>query len=149
MRMTKQIGFILIFCCASYSKITIVSYIYISREEWGEWMQETLLYANAHRGKARKAVQNPLALQMVEEDLRHIPSKGWAAMIRKAYEVSPLLCPQCGGRMRLIAFITDYQAVDRIINHLKLTFVADKPPPARIAFQEVLMAAEASAEYFS
>ena len=31
----------------------------------------------------------------------------------------------------------------------KLTFVADKPPPPRIAYQEVLMAAETSAEYFS
>jgi len=51
--------------------------------------------------------------------------------------------------MRIIAFITDYPVVERILNHLKLTFVADKPPPPRIAFQEVLMAAEASGEYFS
>jgi hypothetical protein len=50
--------------------------------------------------------------------------------------------------MKLIAFITDYQAVDRIINHLKLTFTAAKPPPARIASQELLIAAEAGAEYF-
>ncbi len=50
--------------------------------------------------------------------------------------------------MRVIAFLTDFSVVDRIINHLKLTFVADKPPPPRIAFQEVLMAAETSAEYF-
>jgi hypothetical protein len=39
--------------------------------------------------------------------------------------------------------------VDRIIDHLKLTFVADKPPPPQIAYQELLTAAEASAEYFS
>jgi hypothetical protein len=40
--------------------------------------------------------------------------------------------------------------VDRIINHLKLTFVADRPPPPpQFAYQEILMAAEASAEYFS
>jgi hypothetical protein len=32
---------------------------------------------------------------------------------------------------------------------LKLTFVVSKPPPPRIAYQEVLMAAEAGAEYFS
>jgi len=31
--------------------------------------------------------------------------------------------------MKVIAFITDYQAVDRIIEHLKLRFVAEKPPP--------------------
>ena len=70
-------------------------------------------------------------------------------MIRKMYEVDPLLCPQCGGTMKIIAFLTDYAVVDRIINHLKLTFVADKPPPPQLAYQEYLMAAEAAAEYLS
>jgi hypothetical protein len=51
--------------------------------------------------------------------------------------------------MRVIAFITEFSVVDRIINHLKLTFVASKPPPPWIAYQEVLMAAENLAEYFS
>lgn len=51
--------------------------------------------------------------------------------------------------MRIIAFLTDYAAVDRIITHLKLTFVADTPPPPWVACKEVLMAAETSAEYFS
>jgi hypothetical protein len=69
-------------------------------------------------------------------------------MIRKVYEVDPMACPKCGAEMRIIAFITDFSVVDRIINHLKLTFVADKPPP-RVAYQELLMAAEASTEYFS
>jgi hypothetical protein len=70
-------------------------------------------------------------------------------MIRKVYEVDPLACSQCGGQMKVIAFITDFPVVDRIINHLKLTFVADKPPPPHIAYQELLMAAESGAEYFS
>jgi hypothetical protein len=39
--------------------------------------------------------------------------------------------------------------LDRIINDLKLRFIADKPPPPRIASQELLMAAEAGSEYFS
>jgi hypothetical protein len=41
------------------------------------------------------------------------------------------------------------QASYGIINHLKLTFIADKPPPPWIASQELLMAAEAGSEYFS
>jgi hypothetical protein len=45
--------------------------------------------------------------------------------------------------------ITDYAVVDRIINHLNLTFVAERPPPRHIAYQEVLMAAEDGAEYLS
>jgi hypothetical protein len=51
--------------------------------------------------------------------------------------------------MKVIAFLTDFSVVDRIINHLKLSFVADRPPPPRIAYQEVLIAAEAGGEYFS
>jgi hypothetical protein len=86
---------------------------------------------------------------MVEEELRRVPAKGWAEMIRKVYEVDPLLCPHCGGTMKIIAFLTDYAVVDRIISHLKLTFVADKPPPAHLAYQEILTATEASTEYSS
>jgi hypothetical protein len=107
------------------------------------------LYANAHRGKSRKASLGPSPLRILEEELRPVPAKGWAEMIRKVYEVDPMLCPQCGGAMKVIAFLTDYSVVDRIINHLKLIFVADRPPPPYIAYQELLMAAEASAEYFS
>jgi len=69
-------------------------------------------------------------------------------MIRKVYEVDPLLCPQCSAMMKVIAFLTDYAVVDMIINHLKLAFIANKPRP-RIAYQEFPMAAETSAEYFS
>ena len=39
-----------------------------------------------------------------------------------------MVCPQCGAIMKVIAFLTDYAVVDRIINHLKLTLVAEKPP---------------------
>ena len=69
-------------------------------------------------------------------------------MIRKVYEVDPLVCPQCAGTMKFFAFITDFPVVDRIINHLKLSLVAERPPP-RIVYQEVLMAVETPAEYFS
>jgi hypothetical protein len=51
--------------------------------------------------------------------------------------------------MRIIAFLTDYAVVDRITNYLKLTFVAERPPPPHIAYQEVLVAAETGGEYFS
>jgi hypothetical protein len=70
-------------------------------------------------------------------------------MIRKVYEVDPMICPHCGGSMKVIALLTDYPVVDRIINHLKLTFFAERPPPPQIAYQEVLMAAEPGGDYFS
>ena len=98
------------------------------------------LYANAHRGKVRKADRVPGALGMIEEEPRPVPSKGWAEMIRKVYEVDPLVCPKCGGRMKIVAFLTKYAVVDRIIRHLELTFVAEKPPPAHVFEQVALMA---------
>jgi tRNA(Ile2) C34 agmatinyltransferase TiaS len=30
-------------------------------------------------------------------------------MIRKVYEVDPMVCPKCDGRMKVSAFITDYR----------------------------------------
>jgi hypothetical protein len=84
-----------------------------------------------------------------EEECLRIPRRGWAEMIRKVYEVDQMLCPECGDTMKGIAFPCDFSIVDRIINHLKLSFMAAKPPSPRIAYQEVLMAVETSAEYFS
>ncbi|MFA4926624.1 MAG: acid--CoA ligase [Candidatus Aminicenantales bacterium] len=51
--------------------------------------------------------------------------------------------------MKVISFLTDQAVVDKIINHLRLSFVANKPPPPHIAYQELLTAPESSAEYFS
>ena len=50
--------------------------------------------------------------------------------------------------MKVVAFLTEHAVVDRIIDHLKLTFVAERPPPPEAAFQELLMAADPPAEYF-
>ena len=63
------------------------------------------------------------------------------------YEVDPLICPRCGGRMKVIAFLTESAVVDRIIRHLELTFVAEKPPPYPVFSGVSLMAAEESGDY--
>ena len=107
------------------------------------------LYANAHRGKIRKASLTAFPLRIVEEELRRIPSKGWAAMIRKVYELDPMTCPKCGGQMKVVAFLTEYAVVDRIIDHLKLTFAAAKPPPPQVVYRELLMDVDPPADYFT
>ena len=61
------------------------------------------LYANAHRGKVRKATRVPVALGLIEAELPRVPSKGWAEMIRKVYGVDPMICARCGGRMKVMA----------------------------------------------
>jgi hypothetical protein len=55
----------------------------------------------------------------------------WAVLIARIYEVLPLLCPMCGGQMRLIAFITEGTQIRKILDHIG---VASEPPrisPAR------------------
>jgi hypothetical protein len=59
-----------------------------------------------------------------------------------------MVCPNCGGRMKIVAFLTDCSVVDQIIDHLKAMFLAEKPPPPQIDYQELLMAAEAGSNYF-
>ena len=51
----------------------------------------------------------------------------WAALIARIYEVFPLLCPICGGQMRLIAFITNTTEVRKILEHIGVD-----PAPPRI-----------------
>lgn len=69
------------------------------------------LYANAHRGKKRKAgVDTPF---VIEGDTSFVPLRGWAEMIRKVYEVDPLICPKCGGNMSIISFIEDHKVIDK------------------------------------
>jgi hypothetical protein len=36
----------------------------------------------------------------------------WAVLIARIYEVFPLLCPICGGQMRIIALILDHIGVE-------------------------------------
>ena len=43
-----------------------------------------------------------------EEVLLHRAARyTWALLLARIHEVFPLVCPRCGGEMRIIAFITD------------------------------------------
>jgi hypothetical protein len=42
----------------------------------------------------------------------------WAVLIARIYEVFPLLCPLCGGQMRIIAFITHSVGIRHILDHI-------------------------------
>jgi len=45
------------------------------------------------------------------------------------------------------AFLTEHAVADRIIDHLKLTFVAAKPPPSHVFTEVALREAEESGAY--
>lgn len=50
----------------------------------------------------------------------------WARLLARIYEVFPLTCPDCGGDMRILAFITAAEPTDAILTHLGLP---TNPPP--------------------
>ena len=85
---------------------------------------------------------------IIEDNPTYVPSRGWAGMIRKVYEIGPLLCPSCGGKMSIISLIEEPKTIDRIIRHLELTFEAERLPQPHNVRHELLMASEESGKYF-
>jgi hypothetical protein len=59
----------------------------------------------------------------------------WARLLRRIFEVDPLLCPRCSSEMKVVSVITDPAVVDRILRHLRERAKADpfeqgRAPPA-------------------
>jgi len=66
----------------------------------------------------------------------------WARLIRKIFEIDPLLCT-CGARMRIVSFITDPRTVDLILQHRQSgrckaqdPFEPRAPPSAAMGFPQ-------------
>ncbi len=57
-------------------------------------------------------------------------SWSWAALMRRAFAIDVLACPNCGGRMRLIATIHDPAVIREILAHLGLSQSGKSPGPA-------------------
>ena len=55
----------------------------------------------------------PLALKT-----RCIPSQKWRDLIKKVWEVDPLLCPKCNHEMLIVSLINEAQIIERILRHL-------------------------------
>ena len=55
----------------------------------------------------------------------------WALLLARIYEVLPLVCPKCGGEMRIIAFINDGPVIREILSHLGEPTSAPRIAPAR------------------
>jgi len=93
-------------------------------------------YSNRARGQRRKA-EAPLegnGSGEVEEPPPPPPERAalrrrWANLIRRVYEIDPLVCPRCGSEMRVIGFITQPSLIKRILDHIRKRERAARPPP--------------------
>ena len=85
-------------------------------------------YSNRARGERAKREAEPGALEATDVDVidvseyhpPRIPSKKWRELIKKVWEVDPLICQHCGAEMKLIALIDDDEVIEKILRHLKL-----------------------------
>ena len=55
--------------------------------------------------------------------------KNWARLIQKIYEVAPLTCPKCSGKMKVISVVEDEDVIKKILKHLGLWDRKARPPP--------------------
>ena len=65
---------------------------------------------NEGKGKAEAETE--------ETPVRQAARYVWALLLARIYEVFPLICPKCGGTMKIIAFIDEGDAVRKILAHL-------------------------------
>ena len=85
-------------------------------------------YSNAHRGKALRRdafevdpPESSPSEPKTESAWLKERRKSWARLIRKVYEVDPMLC-RCGERMRVIGFITQAPVIRKILEHIGRRF---------------------------
>ena len=72
---------------------------------------------------------------------RALSQKNWAILIKKAWEVDPLVCPSCGSIMKMIAVIDKVDVVKKILNHIGLWVENERGPPMEIRqaeYEEVI-----------
>jgi len=85
-------------------------------------------YSNRARGERAKREAEPGPPEATDVDVidvseyhpPRIPSKKWRELIKKVWEVDPLICPHCGSEMKLIALLDDPAVIEKILRHLKL-----------------------------
>ena len=94
-----------------------------------QMVRYTGYYSNVCRGRRKKEGTCESDF-VVEEDDYKGTNKSWAKLIKKIYEVDPLICPKCKGQMRIIAFIEDYKVARKILDYLGIDEFKkrDRPP---------------------
>ncbi|MEO8196819.1 MAG: hypothetical protein ABI689_08865 [Thermoanaerobaculia bacterium] len=88
-------------------------------------------YSNAARGRRERHQGEASATPRASMDPADGESRQrrltWSQLIRKVYEIDPLLCPYCGAVMCIHAFILDLASLRRILGHLG--FAPQQPEP--------------------
>jgi hypothetical protein len=82
---------------------------------YGAYSNRARVTISSAAGDSARAAANPHPEQDNSDFSREAQST-WARLLRKIFEVDPLICA-CGGRMQMVSFITEPRVVDRILRH--------------------------------
>ena len=99
----------------------------------GEGASGSVLPGNAPGGGVAAPIPPlPIVQAPAPEPSRRFPAHYlWAVLIARIYEVFPLVCPLCGGNMRLIGFITEGVQIRQILEYIGVPAQAPRVAPAR------------------
>jgi hypothetical protein len=91
-------------------------------------------YSNAARGKRRRDQAADIQHDTAQTQPDPPPAtaalrKRWADLLRRVYEVDPLICPRCASMMRVVGFITEPAQIKRILDHFRKRNPLARPPP--------------------
>lgn len=90
-------------------------------------------YSNAARGRRerREGEESAVPAGDSSTDPDEVESRRrrltWSQLIRKVYEIDPLLCPYCGARLQIIAFVIDWVSLRRLLAHLGFAYQQPEP----------------------
>jgi hypothetical protein len=65
--------------------------------------------------RSRQGRRSSPAEKLPTKRKRRAARRRWADLIRRIYEVDPLVCSNCGGPMKIVAFITGRKAIRAIL----------------------------------
>ena len=83
----------------------------------------------AARGDGAECRPSPPAAEPRDDPELRALRRRWADLIRRIYEVDPLVCPRCGAPMRIIACITEPRVIGQILKHLAAKGIDARSPP--------------------
>ena len=96
--------------------------------------QHSILYYGHYARRARKHTRKKRPTADDDNELnatqRKTLRRRWANLIRRVFKTDPLICKNCGGKMRIVSFITEPSVIRQILDHLRKRNTRDPPSPS-------------------
>jgi hypothetical protein len=103
-------------------------------KKWESTVRYMGYYSHRARGARKKRAEQtnpqPVTILPLPEEQQKKASKAWAVLIKRVFELNPLLCERCGSAMKIKEFITDPKKVKRLLESLGIPPII-KPEPIK------------------